>query len=64
MIKNTGDVDTVWGLALGRDREGNLADFQIGMPKEVALEHYDRLQAHALLRMEIEVMSSIDMQGS
>lgn len=59
-MKFTGDTDTIYGLALGRDEEGNLINVQLGMPYEVALQHYDNFQAHAILQFDVTVLSSID----
>ena len=60
MIQVTGDEQVVYGVATARDYEGNLGNIEIGMSLEQAQHIYDNFQSIALLKVTVEVLSSID----
>lgn len=60
MIQVTGDEQVVYGVATARDPQGNLANIEMGMSLEQARHIYDNFQAVALLKMTVEVLSSLD----
>jgi hypothetical protein len=61
-MKHTGDTDVIYGVARGRDEEGNLVGITIGMNHEQATQLYDNFQATAILQFNVVVLSSVDIE--
>lgn len=60
MLYKTGDHETSYGIAQGRDENGALAGVMLGMTLDEATEAYDNFKAVAVLQVDLTVLSSID----
>lgn len=61
MMKHTGDMTVISAVATERNPyTGELAGIQFVEDTQEAKEFYDSFKAHALLKVTIEVVSSVD----
>ena len=63
-MRYVGDTDVIYGIAQGRDQEGNLTNIQIGMAYEQALAAFDQHPGAvtAILQFKVSVLASVDIE--